>query len=58
MRADLVEHGKLAFKRSKNGRYTGIARRSWRKVFHGQIPNKRDPFSVCPQDSCLAAETG
>jgi hypothetical protein len=56
MRADLVEHSKLAFKRSENGRHTGIARRSRREVFHGKIPSKREPFSGCPHCSCVAGD--
>jgi hypothetical protein len=58
MRADLVEHGKLPLKRSKNGRYTGIARCGRSQIFHGQIPITRVPCLPSPQALCGAAETG
>ena len=57
VRANLIEHGKLAFKRGKNSRHAGVARSGRREIFHSQIPSKREPFPARPHILCVPAET-
>lgn len=40
MRADLVENGEFTLERGNDGRHAGIARHSWREVFHGKNPDQ------------------